>query len=71
MEERLEELKEFFTDCDANSDGLIQLTEFSALLKNIGSDVTEDECRIGFAELDSDRDGRIDFNEFVNWWNER
>ncbi len=71
MEDRIEELKEFFSDCDSNRDGLIQLAEFSTLLKNIGSDVTEDECRIGFAELDADQDGRIDFNEFVTWWNER
>jgi hypothetical protein len=27
-----------------------------------------EECRIGFAEIDTNRDGRIQFDEFLNWW---
>ena len=70
MSDRAEELQEFFTGCDLNSDGLIELSEFSQLLKNIGSDVNAEECRIGFEELDTDKDGRIDFQEFIVWWND-
>ncbi|MDB6092273.1 MAG: hypothetical protein JWN85_5057, partial [Gammaproteobacteria bacterium] len=31
---------------------------------------TED-LQIGFDEIDTNRDGSIDFDEFAAWWNER
>ena len=70
MDDRTSELQEFFHECDHNGDGLIELKEFASLLKSIGSDVSDEECKIGFAELDADSDGRIDFNEFIGWWQE-
>jgi Ca2+-binding EF-hand superfamily protein len=30
--------------------------------------MTSEECRIGFEEIDSNRDGRIQFGEFFEWW---
>ncbi len=27
-----------------------------------------DEMKIGFREVDTDRDGRIDCREFTDWW---
>lgn len=68
MSDRTKELQEFFNSCDANNDSLIELSEFSQLLQNIGSEVSEQECRIGFEELDTDKDGMIDFSEFMAWW---
>ncbi|MFK7913437.1 MAG: EF-hand domain-containing protein [Pseudomonadales bacterium] len=71
MDDRSAELREFFTDCDANADGQIQLSEFSTLLKHTGTDVSDTECKVGFESIDRDRDGHIDFEEFLSWWNER
>jgi Ca2+-binding EF-hand superfamily protein len=30
--------------------------------------MTDEESRIGFAEIDTDRDGVIEFGEFLDWW---
>ncbi len=70
-EERLAELREFFDDCDVNKDGRIQHDEFSKLLGELGTDVSAEEVAIGFAELDRDHDGTIDFGEFLSYWTER
>lgn len=68
MTERLEELRESFNECDANKDGHIQLNEFASLLKNLNSQMNEDETQLGFQELDTDKDGVISFEEFSAWW---
>ena len=70
MEERLEELREGFDECDANGDGKIQFEEFSALLENLGAETNAEERKIGFREIDTDGDGVIDFDEFIAWWTE-
>ena len=70
MEERIEELREGFDECDTNGDGKIQYAEFAALLDNLGSEIDAEECRIGFGEIDTDHDGVISFDEFVAWWSE-
>jgi Ca2+-binding EF-hand superfamily protein len=28
----------------------------------------EEETRAGFREIDTNRDGKIDFDEFAAWW---
>jgi hypothetical protein len=33
--------------------------------------MNSEESRIGFAEIDSNRDGRIGFQEFLDWWTAR
>lgn len=68
--ERLEELRENFSECDENNDGKIQFDEFESLLKNIGADTSAEENRLGFDEVDTDKDGSISFDEFVAWFSE-
>ncbi len=68
MEERREELKECFAEVDKNADGVIQFEEFETLLHNLGSELTDSECRIGFKEVDADNNGEISFDEFATWW---
>ena len=67
-DEYLEELRESFHACDTNKDGQIQYDEFVALLDNLGAQMSERDCRIGFAEVDTDNDGLIDYGEFATWW---
>lgn len=70
-EEHDDELKTLFEACDSNGNGSLQFPEFVEFLRNIGADMAVEECRIGFTEIDTDRDGHIDFAEFFSWWQER
>ena len=51
-------------------DGSLQFSEFVTLLENLGAGMGAEECTIGFTEIDTDRDGRINFAEFLRWWEE-
>jgi Ca2+-binding EF-hand superfamily protein len=66
--EQLAELREAFDTCDADSDGWIVGTEFSALLRSLDQELSIDECLLAFDLTDSDGDGSISFEEFMNWW---
>jgi calmodulin len=66
--DRIAELRADFDFNDSNGDGCIQYAEFVALLEDLESDMSEAEARLGFAEIDVDEDGSIDFDEFVRWW---
>jgi len=67
-EEDLDELRETFDYNDRDGDGLIELDEFAAMLDELEADVSEAETRVGFHEIDTNQDGKIDFDEFVAWW---
>ena len=64
----LGELKHSFDACDSNGDGWIVNGEFSALLRALDQDLSEDECLLAFELTDSDGDGSISFEEFMGWW---
>jgi Ca2+-binding EF-hand superfamily protein len=70
MEEREDELRMLFQGCDSNGNGSLQFSEFVTLLENLGAGMGAEECTIGFTEIDTDRDGRINFAEFLRWWEE-
>jgi Ca2+-binding EF-hand superfamily protein len=67
----LKELRESFRYNDANQDGRIEFNEFVEMLGQLDAEVSDDEARIGFDEVDSDDDGAISFDEFVAWWRDR
>ena len=69
-EEELDELRETFDYNDRDGDGLIERDEFAAMLDELEADMSEAEARVGFDEIDTNDDGRIDFGEFVAWWTE-
>jgi calmodulin len=69
-EEELDELREAFDYNDRDNDGRIQLDEFAAMLDELEADMSGNEIEIGFKDIDTNDDGRIDFAEFVDWWTE-
>lgn len=61
-------LREDFDYNDLNKDGKLTLGEFIRFMQNADVNITAEECQIGFDEIDVDRDGTIDLNEFFAWW---
>lgn len=64
------EVQAHFAQADSDHDRRINFPEFRELLANLEAEMSEDEARIGFDEIDTDDDGSIDFEEFLAWWQE-
>ena len=64
-------MRETFDFNDLNKDGRLTLGEFIRFMNNTDENVTAEECEIGFDEIDRDRDGAINFDEFFTWWTDR
>jgi calmodulin len=61
-------LREDFKYFDGNQDGFMQYDEFVRFLKAIDAGMSDEELHIGFVEVDTDHDGVIEFEEFLEWW---
>ena len=64
----VQELQEDFSSADDDHDGFIDFGEFTGLMEGLGAEMSTTDLRIGFKEIDTDRDGRIGLSEFVAWW---
>lgn len=62
------ELLEEFAVADRDDDGRINLQEFRLLLEGLDAGMSDEEIKLGFQEIDADRDGLIDRREFADWW---
>lgn len=69
--EEFAQLSETFNYNDQDKDGSIEFDEFVAMLRDLEAEVGPDEARIGFRAIDTNRDGVIKLDEFVDWWSER
>ncbi len=70
-EEMMVEIREIFDHFDKDSNGTIEVNEFADLLDALGAEMSAEEVRVGLDVLDTNRNGRIDFHEFVEWWSRR
>lgn len=61
-------LREDFDYNDINKDGRLTLGEFMRYMRSVDADMTAEEMQIGFDEIDTNRDGAIEFDEFHAWW---
>ena len=61
---------EAFDYNDRDKDGRIQLDEFASMLDELEADMSGGEIEIGFKDIDTNDDGLVDFDEFVDWWAE-
>ncbi len=64
----LAELAAHFELCDRDGDQRISYAEFVELLGNLEAGMADEEMRLGFKEIDSNRNGVISFDEFQRWW---
>ncbi|KAG2235520.1 hypothetical protein BDF21DRAFT_404045 [Thamnidium elegans] len=65
-DEELKSLREAFTLYDKDKNGAINLQEFADIVKSLEIVTEEKKIQSLVKEVDSNQDGHIDFNEFVN-----
>lgn len=64
-QEQIAEYKEAFSMFDKNSDGVITVQEVGTVLRSLGADPTSQEIESLLNDMDLDRNGTIDFTEFL------
>jgi Ca2+-binding EF-hand superfamily protein len=62
-----DEVEEMFDRIDENGDRSISFEEYSGLMLELDHAKTDAELRTGYAAIDTDRDGRVNFEEFCRW----
>ena len=67
-DEELNEVKEAFGFFDYNKDGKISMKEFKYILLKLGEELNEEQVEEIFKTIDADKDGYLDYNEFINTW---
>lgn len=67
-QEEILEIKDHFDFFDKDSSGLIDIDEFTQLLKILAPEASQDNAIRGFATIDVDQNEQIDFDEFLDWW---
>ena len=67
-DDQIEELREIFLHYDHNGNGVIDRAEFGALLEALDAQLTEEEIDAGLRAIDDNRNGQIEFEEFIEWW---
>ena len=70
-EERVAEIKEIFSHYDRNRNNRIEVNEFQNLLIALGGELIEGEVAAGLEALDTNRNGTIEWGEFIAWWARR
>ena len=62
-----DEIEESFARFDKNGDRAIEIEEFAALMLELDHYTSPSEMRACFDSIDSDHDGRVNFDEFRTW----
>jgi len=62
--------EDFYAD-ELDSQRQLTLPEFVRLLGERDPQMSVEDCQSAFDEIDTARRGRIDFAQFLTWWNER
>ncbi|MFP2933224.1 EF-hand domain-containing protein [Pyxidicoccus sp. 3LG] len=65
------ELLDIFQRYDRNRTGSIERAEFARLLEALGQPVNDEELEIALDTVDTDRTGKISWQEFKAWWTSR
>ena len=66
---RRTEVKKLFDVVDQDASGFIDRDEMSDLLSKLGrTDLAREEIDATFVKLDTDGSGRIEFEEFFQWY---
>lgn len=58
-------LAELFSELDTDSDGLISSKELKEFCEDIGQDITDERASKDIETVDSDKDGKINRDEWI------
>jgi len=64
---RVDEMKQKFRDLDLSGDGYLDLQEITVLLRKGRADMTDREIITLYSKIDTNNDGKISFEEFVDY----
>ena len=64
-EQQVEEFREAFTEFDIDGDGTITTQELGTVMRRLGERPTDAELKDMIAEVDVDKSGTIEFDEFL------
>lgn len=66
--EQLKEIREVYNHFDKDRDGSLNKLEFKGVCASLGEDVPDNELDKTFAKYDIDKDGKITFDEFCDFF---
>jgi Ca2+-binding EF-hand superfamily protein len=66
--DRVEEIEELFEQNDTDGNGDIDFGEFKTLMTELDPQMSRAALEIGFRDIDTNKDGRINFDELLVWW---
>lgn len=61
-------MKKTFDSIDTDGSGSIDMNELTNLSKTLGHNLSSEELKVVFAELDENKDQKISYSEFSKWW---
>lgn len=67
-EKKIAEIRKDFDFFDQDKNGELELKEFIDLLTVLAPKTKASHVEEGFALIDKNGDGHIDFDEFLTWW---
>lgn len=65
QEDNIQDLRKKFLEADTDYSGYLSVDELYIALKKGGADVTQDDIIMLMNEIDIDRNGEIDIDEFI------
>ena len=66
--EKRDALLRLFTRFDTDGDGLVDESKFRQILQTLGGDSSDEVLSLEFAVIDTNSDGMVEFQEFIEWW---
>lgn len=69
-ETKIDRIRKEFERFDTDGNGLIDLEEFLGMIDVLYPGTDSSYIEGGFTLMDQNLDGRIDFQEFLGWWQE-
>jgi len=64
------EIEAAFSSFDSDKNGYLDVKEVACLCSSLGYSLNKNELESALFILDSNSDGKVTVDEFIEWWNE-